>query len=55
MACRICGRGSCIESFHCIEEQERYDVLVERYSEKGKQYTLRQYERMEEETKQEGE
>jgi len=25
MACRICGRGSCTESFHSIEEQEQYE------------------------------
>jgi len=25
MACRICGRSSCTESFHSIEEQERYE------------------------------
>jgi predicted nucleic acid-binding Zn-ribbon protein len=26
MACRICGRSSCIESFHSIDEQERFDA-----------------------------
>jgi len=25
MACRICHRSSCTESFHSIEEQERYE------------------------------
>jgi len=24
MSCRICGRHSCTESFHTIEEQERF-------------------------------
>ena len=53
MGCRICGRGNCTESFHRIEEQERYASLVERY---GERHTLRQYELMEEETTtQEGE
>jgi len=37
MACRICGRYSCTESFHSIEEQEQYEedengnlVLIDR-------------------------
>ena len=25
MACRVCGRCSCTESFHSIEEQEQYE------------------------------
>ena len=25
MACRICGRQSCTECFHSIEEQEEYE------------------------------
>jgi len=26
MACRICGRSSCSESFHSIDAQERFDA-----------------------------
>lgn len=32
MACRICGRQACTESFHSIEAQEQYEkeqVLTE--------------------------
>jgi hypothetical protein len=29
MACKICGRSSCTESFHNIEEQELYDIIVD--------------------------
>ena len=29
MACRICGRIYCTESFHSIEEQEEFDKLQE--------------------------
>lgn len=25
MDCEICGRNSCIKSFHSLDEQERYD------------------------------
>lgn len=28
MACDICGRGSCTESFHSLEEQERYEKVI---------------------------
>ena len=26
MACQICGRSSCIKSFHSLEEQEKWDA-----------------------------
>lgn len=26
--CDICGRGSCSESFHSLEEQERYEEVI---------------------------
>lgn len=26
--CDICGRGSCTESFHSIEEQDRYSDVI---------------------------
>jgi hypothetical protein len=25
MGCKICGRGSCMSSFHSLEEQEKYE------------------------------
>ena len=25
MSCKICGRSSCTESFHSIEEQEEFE------------------------------
>lgn len=31
MACDICGRGSCTESFHSLEEQERYATVIEAF------------------------
>ena len=30
MACKICGRNSCTESFHSIEEQEKFEEEQER-------------------------
>jgi hypothetical protein len=27
MGCRICGRNACIESFHSLAEQERYEEI----------------------------
>ena len=39
MACRICGRSSCTESFHSLEEQDKYEekdgklVLKEEHTE----------------------
>ena len=31
MACDICGRGNCTESFHSLEEQERYEKVIEAF------------------------
>lgn len=31
MSCDICGRGSCSESFHSLEEQERYEKVIEAF------------------------
>lgn len=28
MACDICGRGNCTESFHLLEEQRRYENVI---------------------------
>lgn len=28
MSCDICGRGSCCNSFHSLEEQERYEKVI---------------------------
>lgn len=32
MSCDICGRGSCTESFHSMEEQERYEKVIEAFN-----------------------
>lgn len=29
MSCDICGRGSCCDSFHSAEEQQRYAPAIE--------------------------
>lgn len=34
MACKICGRNNCIESFHSIEEQEKHEELFGAYETK---------------------
>lgn len=31
MACFICGRSSCCESFHSVKEQERFAPAIELY------------------------
>jgi transcription elongation factor Elf1 len=31
MSCDICGRGSCTESFHSLEEQERYEKVIDAF------------------------
>jgi len=31
MACKICGRESCTESFHSLEEQEEFETKTGRY------------------------
>lgn len=28
MSCDICGRGSCIPSFHSLDEMERYEKVI---------------------------
>lgn len=50
MGCRICGGFSCTECFHSIEQQDRYEELVEKYGEKGVHQTLSYYESLEEQT-----
>jgi hemerythrin-like domain-containing protein len=37
MSCRICGRSSCTESFHCIEEQEVFN----KYYDEALKYDVR--------------
>ncbi|KKM67248.1 hypothetical protein LCGC14_1472960 [marine sediment metagenome] len=32
MACKICGRNSCTECFHSIEEQEEFETKTGRYA-----------------------
>jgi hypothetical protein len=32
MACQICGRNSCIKSFHSFEEQEEWETKTGRYA-----------------------
>jgi hypothetical protein len=29
MSCDICGRGFCAPSFHSLEEQERFEKVIE--------------------------
>ena len=31
MSCDICGSGSCCNSFHSLEEQERYEKVTEAF------------------------
>ena len=32
MGCKICGRSSCTESFHSLEEQEEFETKTGRYA-----------------------
>lgn len=29
MSCDICGRGACTPAFHSLEEQERFEKVIE--------------------------
>jgi transcription elongation factor Elf1 len=31
MTCDICGRGNCTESFHSLNEQERYEKVIDAF------------------------
>lgn len=31
MSCDICGRGSCCTSFHSLDEQNRYEKVIEAF------------------------
>jgi len=31
MVCDICGRTSCCPSFHCFEEQNRFEKVIEAF------------------------
>ena len=46
MSCKICGRGSCTECFHSLEDQEEFDRLSEIY---GSGKTLNELRTLEEE------
>lgn len=49
MGCEICGRGNCDRCFHPLDEQEEYDILKEKYGEKGNWHSLRWYRKKEKE------
>ena len=36
MGCGICGRGSCIASFHSVEDQQEFDDIADRVKERSK-------------------
>jgi len=38
MSCEICGRGSCIKSFHSTEEQENFDNIADDIKDRAKDY-----------------
>ena len=50
MSCDICGRGSCCEAFHSIEEQKKYEAVIELFD---KARDLRDKIRAEEEEEEE--
>ena len=50
MSCDICGRGSCSELFHSLEEQKKYEAVIELFD---KARDLRDKIRAEEEEKEE--
>lgn len=31
MSCDICGRGSCTPAFHSLDEQERYEKVIDAF------------------------
>lgn len=31
MACEICGRSNCCRSFHSLEEQRKFDEIIDPY------------------------
>lgn len=37
MSCEICGRNSCISSFHSIEEQQNFDNVADKIKDRTKQ------------------
>ena len=34
MGCRICGRGSCTQSFHSLEEQQEHEEIYGMWEDK---------------------
>lgn len=52
MSCDICGRSSCTESFHSIEEQKRYEKVCEAF-ERARQMRQQVRDQIDEEETQE--
>ena len=50
MGCDICGRGGCCNSFHSLEEQARYEKVIEIFD---KARDLREHVRNEQEEEEE--
>lgn len=48
MSCDICGRSSCTESFHSLEEQKRYEKVCEAF-ERARQLRQQVRDQMDEE------
>ena len=49
--CDICGRGACYPSFHSIEEQNRYEKVIEAFEHaRGLREEVRQQIREEQES-----
>jgi dihydropteroate synthase len=46
MACEICGRNSCMRSFHALEEQGAFDDAADGVKERMKQILKRKIERL---------
>lgn len=46
MSCEICGRNSCMKSFHSIDEQNSFDEIADGVKERMKNYLINRMNRL---------
>lgn len=46
MGCEICGRNSCVKSFHSLEEQSNYDEVADKVKDRFKACIINKIERL---------
>lgn len=46
MSCQICGRNSCVPSFHSIDEQQSFDDIADPIKKRAREYISHRLDRL---------